>query len=67
VFHPAYNDLKGDFLRARRKFKTDRERKWLGFCFGLHVSLMVGNCFWVMCSDKVKTAILKLLFRKFGV
>jgi hypothetical protein len=66
IFEPAYNDLKGDFLKARRKFKTNGARRWLAFCFGLHVSFMVANCFWVMCSERVKKLILSFVFRKFG-
>lgn len=61
IFEPAFNDLKSDFLKARRKFKTNGRLRWLSFCFGLHVSLMVGSCFWVMCSERTKRLILRLV------
>ena len=66
-FEPAYNDEKSSYLHDRRRFKTDFCRKWLALCFVIHVTLMIGQCFWGMCSDKVKRLVLGFLpeaFRK---
>lgn len=58
AFEPAYNDEKSSYLQDRRHYKSASARKWLAFCFCLHVALMAIQCFWGMCSDKVK----RLLF-----
>jgi hypothetical protein len=65
-FEPAYNDEKKDYLHSRHIFKSKPARRWLAFWFALHVSLMVGQCLWGMCSGSVKrfltdwfTAVLK--------
>jgi hypothetical protein len=61
VFEPAYNDIKGDFVKAMRRFKSKGARRWLAFCFGLHTSVLVVQCFWAMLSDRTKRAVLKFL------
>ena len=60
-FEPAYNDLKGDFVKAFRQHKSKGAHCWLKFCFTVQVVIMFGQCFWLMCSGKVKRAILRWL------
>jgi hypothetical protein len=61
IFEPAYNDMKGDFLKALRRFNGRGQRRWLMFWFVVHTSFMIVNCFWVMCGTKVKRVLLALL------
>lgn len=61
AFEPAYHDLKGDFLRARRRHKSVWARRWIAFCFGTHALLAVAQCFWGMCNDTVRRAFLSSL------
>lgn len=61
TFEPAYNDAKADYLLARRRYTSKWSRRWLATCFALHVGLMVLQCVWGMCSEKVKQALISLL------
>ena len=61
VFEPAFNDLKSDYLTARRRYKTKFSRRWLGLCFGFHVCRIIVQCLWGSCSETVKRVLLNLL------
>jgi hypothetical protein len=60
-FEPAYNDEKADYLKSRVQYKSKAARRWLAFCFGLHVALMVVQCLWRMCGDFLEQPLLSLL------
>jgi len=60
LFEPSFNDVKADFVKARRRYTSNGERRWLAFCFGLHTSIVVGQCFWAMLGDKAKRILFKL-------
>lgn len=61
IFDPAFNDLKGDFLNARRCHQTESARRRLTFGFTLSATFMFGNCFWLMCADKARSLVVRLL------
>jgi len=61
AFEPAYDDAKADYLNARRRYKTKLARRWLAFCFGMHVGLMLGKSAWGMCSEKIRSWFLSYL------
>lgn len=58
-FEPAFHDIKGDFLKAQKRFTSRRERQWLSFCFGLHTSVLVCQSAWAALSDRAKRALLR--------
>jgi hypothetical protein len=61
VFEPSFNDIKSDFVKARRRYSSNGQRRWLMFCFGLHTSILVSQCVWATLSDKTKRIIFKLV------
>jgi hypothetical protein len=50
---PAYNDLKADYLLARR-YRSKIARIWLTFCFAFRTVAMVVDCFWLIAGKKMR-------------
>lgn len=40
-FDPSLEELKGDFLVARRRYRTKRAGAWLTFCFTIRTAILV--------------------------
>jgi hypothetical protein len=43
VFEPCQEELKQDFLLARRLCRTRDERRWLTFCFSVRTMILIGQ------------------------
>jgi len=68
TFEPSYADAKADYLLAKQRYKSKLARRWLTFCFIPNVFLMICQCVWGMCSEKLKQVVLTTLpdlFRRF--
>jgi UDP-N-acetylmuramyl pentapeptide phosphotransferase/UDP-N-acetylglucosamine-1-phosphate transferase len=60
VFEPAHNDLKEDYLTAK-KYQSKWATRWIAFCFICRTVYMVTECLWVAVGVKLEKLILLIV------
>jgi len=52
AYEPALQELREDYLVARRRYRTNSSRRWLTLCFTVRTALLVVQSFRVLVGDR---------------